>query len=330
MTLPDGMTAITLPRFGGPEVLQPARLPVPAPQAGEVLIKVAAAGVNRPDVLQRQGHYPPPPGAPAWPGLEVAGHIEALGAGVAGWRRGDAVCALLAGGGYAEYCAVPQEQVLPVPKGLSLLEAAALPETVFTVYANVMEIGHLAAGERFLVHGGTSGIGTTAIQMARAFGAEVYATAGSAEKCALCERLGARAIDYRETDFVEEVKRLTGGGGVDVILDMVGGDYIPRNVSLLRQGGRHVSIAFLESPRVEMSFMPVLLKRLTLAGSVLRPRSPAEKGALAAKLRERVWPLIEAGDIRPVIDSEFPLAEAARAHARMEASAHMGKIVLRV
>jgi NADPH2:quinone reductase len=303
---------------------------MPVPQAGQVLIKVAAAGVNRPDVLQRQGHYPPPPGAPAWPGLEVAGHIAALGAGVTGWREGDAVCALLAGGGYAEYCVAPREQVLPIPRGLSLLEAAALPETVFTVYANVMDIGRLGEGERFLVHGGTSGIGTTAIQMAKAFGAEVYTTAGTAEKCALCERLGAAAINYRESDFVEEIRRLTADEGVDVILDMVGGGYIPRNLSLLRQGGRHVSIAFLDSPRVEMSFMPVLLKRLTLAGSVLRPRSPVEKGVLAGRLRERVWPLIEAGAIRPVIDSEFPLAEASKAHARMETSAHMGKIMLRV
>jgi NADPH2:quinone reductase len=330
MTLPAGMTAITLPRFGGPRVLEPTRLPMPVPEKGQVLIQVAAAGVNRPDVLQRQGHYPPPPGAPAWPGLEVAGHIAALGAGVTGWREGDAVCALLAGGGYAEYCVVAQEQVLPIPRGLSLLEAAALPETVFTVYANVMEIGRLAAGERFLVHGGSSGIGTMAIQMAKAFGAAVYTTAGTPEKCALCEKLGAAAVNYRQADFVEEIGRLTGGEGVDVILDMVGGEYIPRNLSLLRQGGRHVSIAFLDSPRVEMSFMPVLLKRLTLAGSVLRPRSPAEKGALAATLVEVVWPLIEAGAIRPVIDSEFSLAEAAKAHARMETSGHMGKIMLRV
>jgi len=324
------MTAITLPRFGGPEVLQPATLPVPTPREGEVLIKVAAAGVNRPDVIQRQGHYPPPPGAPDWPGLEVSGTIAALGGGTLDWRVGEEVCALLAGGGYAEYCAVPAEQVLPVPKGLSMLEAAAIPETVFTVYANVMEIGRLRERERLLVHGGSSGIGTTAIQMAKAFGAEVFTTAGSDEKCAFCETLGATAINYRKVDFVDEIKRLTDGEGVDLVLDMVGGSYIPRNVSLLRQDGRHVSIAFLEGPKVEMSFLPLLLKRITLTGSVLRPRSPTEKGELALKLRQRVWPLIEACAIRPVIDSEFPLAEAASAHARMETSAHIGKIVLRV
>lgn len=330
MTLPDGMTAITLPRFGGPEVLQPARLPVPAPQAGEVLIKVAAAGVNRPDVLQRQGHYPPPPGAPAWPGLEVAGHIEALGAGVAGWRRGDAVCALLAGGGYAEYCAVPQEQVLPVPKGLSLIEAAALPETVFTVYANVMEIGRLAAGERFLVHGGTSGIGTTAIQMARAFGAEVYATAGSAEKCALCERLGARAIDYRKTDFVEEIKRLTGDGGVDVILDMVGGDYVARNYSAASVEGRIVQIATMGGAVASADFSRLMLKRLVHTGSTLRPRPVEVKAGIAAGLEAQVWPLLATRRIAPVMDMIFPLREAWRAHERMEEGDHIGKIVLDV
>jgi putative PIG3 family NAD(P)H quinone oxidoreductase len=324
------MTAMTLPRFGGPEVLDSTTVPLPAPGPGEVLIKVAAAGVNRPDVMQRQGHYPPPAGAPDWPGLEVAGTIVAVGDTVNAWHSGDEVCALLAGGGYAEYCAVPQEQVLPVPRGLSLVEAAALPETYFTVYANVMDIGQLQPGERFLVHGGSSGIGTTAIQMARAFGADVYTTAGSLEKCALCEKLGASAINYRETDFVEEIQRLTDKDGVDVILDMVGGSYIPRNLSVLRPKGRHVSIAFLESPKAEMSFLPVLLKRLTLTGSTLRPRSPTEKGALAAKLRQFVWPLIEAGSIRPVIDSEFPLADAGKAHERMESSVHMGKIMLRV
>ena len=330
MSIPETMTAITLPRFGAPDALTPAHRPVPSPGPGEVLIKVAAAGVNRPDVLQRLGHYPPPPGAPDWPGLEVSGTVTALGDGVSRWQVGDSVCALLAGGGYAEYCAAPQEQVLPVPEGLSMVEAAALPETVFTVFANVVEIGRLKRGERLLVHGGSSGIGTMAIQMARALGAEVFATAGHAEKCAACERLGANAINYREQDFVAEVMRLTGDEGVDVVLDMVGGSYVARNLSVLRMDGRHVSIAFLESPKVELNLLPMMLKRLTLTGSTLRPRSPAEKGVLAARLMERIWPLIEAGEIRPVIDSRFPLTDAAEAHRRMETSAHIGKIMLTV
>jgi len=330
--MPDStMRGIVIERPGGPEVLRPATLPVPEPGPGEVLVAVAAAGVNRPDLLQRQGHYPPPEGASPLPGLEVAGHVERTGPGVSRWQPGDAVCALVAGGGYAERCVVPEPQCLPVPKGLSLVEAAALPEACFTVWTNVFERGALRPGEWLLVHGGASGIGTMAIQMARALGAVVLATAGTDEKCAACERLGARAaINYRAADFRVRVSELTGGRGVDVVLDMVGGDYTPRNLEALAAGGRLVQIAFLKGPRAEIDWRTVMRKRLTLTGSTLRPRSPEEKGAIARALEARVWPLIEAGAIRPVVHATFPLEAAADAHRLLEAGTHIGKIVLQV
>jgi putative PIG3 family NAD(P)H quinone oxidoreductase len=330
--LPERMTAIEIEKPGPPEVLRPALRPVPAPAAGEVLIEVAAAGVNRPDVVQREGNYAPPPGVTDIPGLEVAGEIVALGSEVRRWRLGDKVTALVAGGGYAEYCVAPAPQCLPVPAGLSLLQAAALPETFFTVWSNVFERGGLKPGESFLVHGGSSGIGTVAIQLASRFGARVFATAGNAEKCRVCEQLGAeKAIDYRESDFVAAVKELTGRRGIDVILDMVGGDYIARNVAALAPDGRLVQIAFLKGAKIaEMNFMPVMLKRLTITGSTLRPRSVDEKAAIAQALEAKVWPLLAAGEIGPVLDRTFPLAEAAAAHARMESSQHIGKIMLEV
>lgn len=328
--LPATMTAIEIAEPGGPEVLRPTAAPVPRPGPGEVLIEVAFAGVNRPDVIQRTGGYPPPPGASPLPGLEIAGTVVALGEGATGYALGDAVCALVAGGGYAEYCVAPVPQVLPVPRGFSLEQAAALPETFFTVWTNVFERGGLRAGEAFLVHGGSSGIGTTAIQLAKAFGATVFTTAGSAEKCRACEELGAdRAIHYREEDFVAVVKEATGKRGVDLILDMVGGDYIARNIDALAPDGRHVSIAFLAGPKVTFNMQKVMVKRLTLTGSTLRPRPVAEKGAIAAALRAQVWPLLEAGQVAPVLHKTFPLAEAAAAHALMESSAHIGKILLR-
>ncbi len=327
--LPATMAAVEIVAPGGPEVLRPASAPVPRPGAGEVLIRVRAAGVNRPDVLQRQGLYPPPPGASPLPGLEVAGEIAALGPGAAGLREGDAVTALLAGGGYAEYAVAPTGQCLPVPRGLSMTEAAALPETFFTVWSNLFDRARLAPGETLLVHGGASGIGTAAIQMAAAFGATVLATAGGPEKCAACLRLGAaRAIDYRTEDFVEAAKAATGGRGCDVILDMVGGDYVARDIRAAAPDGRIVQIAFLRGAKVSLDLTALMLKRLTLTGSTLRAREPAFKAAIAAALGAKVWPLIEAGRIRPVIDSTFPLRDAARAHARMESSAHIGKIVL--
>jgi putative PIG3 family NAD(P)H quinone oxidoreductase len=327
--LPEVMTAIEIAQPGGPEVLRPARRPVPRPGKGEVLVAVAAAGVNRPDVLQRQGKYPPPPGASDIPGLEIAGRVAAVGEGVTEWAEDDRLCALVSGGGYAEYCAVPAPQCLPLPAGLDLVQAAALPEAVFTVWANVFERGHLAPEETFLVHGGASGIGTTAIQIARAWGARVLATAGTPEKCAACERLGAeRAIDYKKEDFVAVVKEETGGRGVDVILDMVGGDYLPRNLAALAMEGRLVQIAFLRGPRVELDLMTVMHRRLTLTGSTLRPRSVEEKGRLAEGVRARVWPLIGAGSVRPVVHATFPLAQASEAHRLMESDAHTGKIVL--
>lgn len=327
--LPQTMTAIAIETPGAPEVLKPVTMPLPLPGAGEILIKVAAAGVNRPDVLQRRGHYNPPPGASPLPGLEVAGTFAAIGSGVAGWSVGDAVCALVAGGGYAEYCVAPAPQCLPVPKGLTMTEAAALPETFFTVWTNVFERGRLQTGERFLVHGGSSGIGTTAIQLAKAWGAIVFVTAGSAEKCQACLDLGADvAIDYRTQDFVAEIKQATGGRGVDLILDMVGGDYIARNIDVLAVDGRQVSIAFQKGGKVEIDLQKVMVKRLTLTGSTLRPRSVAEKGAIAAALQAEVWPLIEAGRIRPLVHATFPLARAAEAHVLMESSTHVGKIVL--
>ncbi len=303
------------------------------PQAGpdDLVIRIAAAGVNRPDVLQRQGRYAPPPGTTDIPGLEVAGTVEVVGAGVQGWTRGDPVCALLSGGGYAEYCVVPALQCLPVPHGLSLVEAAALPEVMFTVWTNVFERGHLAAGESILIHGGSSGIGTAAIQLARARGARVFATAGSEEKCAACEALGAeRCINYRETDFVAAIKALTDNRGVDVVLDMVGGDYLPRNIDLLAMDGRLVQIAQLGGSRSTINTTPILQRRLTITGSTLRSRSVDEKGRLARAVREHVWPLLESGVVKAVVAATFPLTHAAEAHRVMESSGHIGKLVLLV
>ena len=328
--IPSSMAAIEITSPGGPEVLTPARRPVPSPGPGEVLIQVAAAGVNRPDVLQRQGNYPVPPGASDIPGLEIAGTIAAIGAAVSNWRVGDTVMALLAGGGYAEYASVPAVQCLPKPKNFSMIEAAAVPETFFTVWTNVFERGHLTAGEAFLVHGGASGIGTTAIQLAKAFGARVFATAGDDEKCHACETLGAeRAINYKNEDFVEVIKNLTDGKGVNLILDMVGGGYVARNIAVSAIDGRIVSIAFLQGAKVEINLAAVMAKRLWLTGSTLRPRSSIEKGVIADALRAKVLPLLEAGRVKPLIDSTFPLAQAAEAHRRIEAD-HIGKIVLTV
>jgi putative PIG3 family NAD(P)H quinone oxidoreductase len=321
------MQAVEIARPGGPEVLTPTTRPRPVARPGEVVIRLAYAGVNRPDALQRAGNYAPPPGASDLPGLEGAGEIVALGAGVSGWAIGDQVCALLPGGGYAEYVATPAAHCLPVPAGMGLREAACLPETFFTVWSNVFQRGGLRGGERFLVHGGSSGIGTTAIQLAQALGARVFTTAGSAEKCRVCEDLGAeRAINYREADFVEVLRA---EGGADLILDMVGGDYLPRNVRALADDGRLVQIAFLQGPKVELNFAQVMMRRLTITGSTLRPQSDLAKARIADGLREHVWPLLEAGRVAPVMDSEYPLAEAAAAHARMESSAHIGKIVLK-
>ncbi|MFQ3622936.1 MAG: NAD(P)H-quinone oxidoreductase [Acetobacteraceae bacterium] len=332
MTLPQTMRHVAMRAPGGPEVLTLAEAPVPAPGPGELLIEVHAAGVNRPDIAQREGRYPPPPGASPILGLEVAGRVAALGAGVEDWRIGDPVCALTNGGGYAEYVSVPAPQCLPPPAGYDPLRAAAIPETYFTVWANLFERGRLARGETALVHGGSSGIGTTAIQLAREFGATVFATAGSVDKCLACLRLGAAAaIDYRAQDFVEEVKRLTDGRGVDVILDMVGGDYIARNVRCLALDGRLVQIAFLQgSKAADFDFLPVMTRRLTITGSTMRPRTTAQKGAIAEALRREVWPVLEAGRCGPVIHAVLPLAEAAEAHRLMESSAHIGKIMLAV
>jgi NADPH2:quinone reductase len=329
--LPSEMNVVEISRPGGPEVLQPARRALPRPGAGAVLIRVAAAGVNRPDCFQRAGAYAPPPGASDLPGLEVAGTIVATGEGVAQWRTGDSVCALTPGGGYAEYCLTPAGQCLPVPAGLSMLEAASLPETFFTVWINVFERAHLAPGETLLVQGGSSGIGVTAIQLAHALGHRVFATAGSAEKCAACERLGAeRGINYRTEDFVEVVKQLTEGKGVDVILDMVGGDYVPREIKALATDGRLSIIAFLGGTRTTLDMGDILYRRLTITGSTLRPRTVEYKTQVAHALRERVWPLIEAGKIRPVIHRVFRLDQARDAHALMESSVHVGKIMLQV
>ena len=329
--LPDGMTCVEISTPGGPEVLKPVTRPLPRPGAGEVLIKVAAAGINRPDVLQRQGAYPAPPGASDLPGLEVAGTIAALGEGVTAPALGDAVCALAPGGGYAEYCVVDARLCLAIPAGYDMIRAAALPETLFTVWHNVVERGQLKSGERFLVHGGAGGIGTTAIQLAKALGAIVFATAGGTIKTQACRTLGAdHAIDYTSCDFVEVIKTETGGKGVDVILDMVGGEYMARNIRSLAADGRLVSIAFLKGSTAELNLMPVMLKRLTLTGSTLRPQSNDAKARMAQGLREVVWPLISQGKIAPVIHATFPLAEAAAAHALMESNAHIGKIVLTV
>ncbi len=330
-TVPKTMTAVEIAHPGGPEVLRPVSRPTPAPGPREVLIAVVAAGVNRPDILQRQGQYAPPPGASDIPGLEVAGRVVGRGKDVGEWSDGDTVCALVAGGGYAEYCAAPAVQCLPLPSGIDLVEAAALPEAVFTVWTNVFERGRLSAGETLLVHGGASGIGTTAIQMARASGVRVLATAGTPDKCAACVRLGAeRAIDYRREDFAAVVREKTAGRGVDVILDMVGGDYLPRNLASLAGDGRLVQIAFLRGSRAEIDLAPVLHRRLTLTGSTLRARSIEEKGRLARAVHENVWPLIEKGQVRPVLQATFALAAAAEAHRALEAGAHIGKIVLTV
>ncbi|MEQ8900500.1 MAG: NAD(P)H-quinone oxidoreductase [Roseovarius sp.] len=324
----ETMQAVEITEAGGPEVLQPTTRPVPAPRAGEVVIRLAYAGVNRPDALQRAGMYAPPPTASDLPGLEGAGEIVALGEGVSEWAIGDQVCALLPGGGYAEYVATPAAHCLPVPAGLGLKEAACLPETFFTVWSNVFQRGGLKGGERFLVHGGSSGIGTTAIQLAREFGARVFTTAGNADKCRVCTDLGAeRAINYREEDFVEVLRA---EGGADLILDMVGGEYLPRNVKALADDGRLVMIAFLQGPKVELNFAQVMMRRLTITGSTLRPQSDLAKAQIAEALRTHVWPLLEAGKVAPVMDSEFPLVDAAAAHARMESSGHIGKIVLKV
>jgi NADPH2:quinone reductase len=326
------MTAIEIREPGGPEVLVPAERPKPSAGPGEVLIAVAAAGVNRPDVMQRKGAYPPPRGASDIPGLEVAGTIAEVGEfGDHAWRPGDRVCALVSGGGYAEYCVAPAPQCLPVPAGMDLVRAAAIPETFFTVWTNVFERGRLQAGEAALIHGGSSGIGTTAIQLARAFGARAFATAGSTEKCAACERLGAaRAINYRDDDFVAAIRDLTHGRGVDLILDMVGGEYLPRNLQVLAVDGRLVQIALIGGAQSQINMAGVLQRRLTITGSTLRPRTVAEKGAIADALRERVWPLLDSGAVAPVIYQTFPLRAAAAAHRVMESSAHIGKLVLTV
>jgi NADPH2:quinone reductase len=328
-TLPSEMTAIAIREPGGPDVLVPQSRPMPSAGPGELLVKVAAAGVNRPDVMQRQGLYPPPPGASDIPGLEIAGEVVAVGNGASRFRLGDNVTALVAGGGYAQFCPVHESNALPLPAGLSLVEAAAIPETFFTVWHNVFERGRLKSGETLLVHGGSSGIGTTAIQLAKAFGARVITTAGSAEKCEACVKLGAdRAVNYRSEDFVAATKEATGGKGADLILDMVGGDYIERNYEAAGVEGRIVQIAFQASPRANVDFRRLMLKRLTHTGSTLRARSVADKAGIARGIEQNVWPLIKAGKVKPVLFRTFPLAQASAAHALMETSAHIGKIVL--
>ncbi|HEY4041302.1 MAG TPA: NAD(P)H-quinone oxidoreductase [Rhodopila sp.] len=332
MPVPQTMTYVQADGAGGPEVLHLASGPVPTPKPDEVLIRVQAAGVNRPDVAQRQGSYPPPPDASPHLGLEVAGEVVAVGAQVATLSPGDRVCALTNGGGYAAYCVAPAPQCLPWPAGYDAIQAGALPETSFTVWANLFQLGRLSKGETALIHGGTSGIGVTAIQLAREFGARVFATAGTDDKCAACLKLGAdAAINYRVQDFVAEVKTLTDSRGVDVVLDMVGGPYIARNIRSLRTAGRLILIAFLQGSKVQdFDFVPVLVKRLTIAGSTMRPRTTAQKGAIAAELRAKVWPVLDAGRCPPVIYATFPLAQAAEAHRLMESSAHIGKIMLTV
>jgi putative PIG3 family NAD(P)H quinone oxidoreductase len=329
--LPETMTAIEIASPGPPDGLRPGRRTVPRPRAGEVLIRVAAAGVNYPDLLQRQGRYPPPPGASDIPGLEVAGRVVEVGPDTRGAGVGDRVCALVAGGGYAEYCVAPAPQCLPVPRGMDDVSAAAIPETFFTVWVNVFDRGGLKSGETLLVHGGAGGIGTTAIQLGRAFGARVFATAGSPEKCSACERLGAdRAIDHRRDDFVTIVRELTGGRGVDVVLDILGGEDTPRNIECLAPGGRLLQIAFLKGRQAEVDLAAILQRRLTLTGSTLRPRSVEEKGAIAWALHGAVWPMLEHGTVKPVVHQTFPLARAADAHRLMESRGHVGKIVLTV
>ena len=328
MTLPNIMRAVEISQPGGPEVLRACERPVPQPSAEQILIAVDYAGVNRPDALQRAGSYNPPKGASDLPGLEASGKVAAIGASVSKWAVGDKVCALLPGGGYSEFVLTHQDHALPIPAGLAMDQAAALCETYFTVWSNVFMRGALKGGEIFLVHGGSSGIGTTAIQLANQWGARVFTTAGSDKKCAACVALGAeRAINYKDADFVEVLRA---EGGADLILDMVGGDYIPRNINALADDGRLVQIAFLQRPKVEVNFAQLMVRRLSMTGSTLRPQSDAAKAAIADQLREKVWPLLTAGRIAPVMDSEFLLENAADAHARMESSAHIGKIVLKV
>jgi NADPH2:quinone reductase len=330
-TVPQSMTAIEIRGKGGPEVLVPVTLPTPQPGPGQILIRSAAAGVNRPDISQRMGHYPPPSGHSPLPGLEIAGEVAAIGAGVRRWKPGDKVCALINGGGYAEYAIAEETSALPIPAGLDLIRAAAVPETFFTVWHNVFERGALKAGEWFMVHGGTSGIGTTAIQLAKAFGARVIATAGSPEKCKVCTDLGAdRAINYRSEDFASVCKGVTGGKGVNVTLDMVGGDYTDRNIIAAAEDGRIVQIATLGGAEVKINLARLYVKRVTLTGSTMRPRTRDVKAGFARALEEKVWPLFAAGKLRIVIDSSFPLARAADAHRRMEEGSHVGKIVLTV
>jgi NADPH2:quinone reductase len=328
-TVPETMIAVEIIAPGGPEMLRAVSRPTPRPGAGELLVRVAAAGVNRADITQRVGKYPPPRGASDIPGLEIAGEVVGLGGGTAGWRAGDRVCALVVAGGYAEYCAVPEPQCLPIPKGFDFVQGAALPEALFTVWDNLFDRGRLKPGETVLIHGGASGVGTAAIQMAAVAGAKVFATAGSPDKCRLCEKLGAvHAIDYRTEDFVAVTAALTEGRGVDVILDIVGGDYIARNLGALALEGRLVQIAFQEGADRKIDLLPIMTRRLTLTGSTLRPRSIADKGAIAASLRQHVWPNLETGRIKPVIAGTFPLADAYRAHALLESGAHSGKIIL--
>ncbi|WP_284946238.1 NAD(P)H-quinone oxidoreductase [Acidisoma cladoniae] len=332
MTLPNEMRAIVAEGKGGPEVMRLGTLPLPELRDGEVLIRVEAAGVNRPDIMQREGKYPPPADASPLLGLEVAGTIAALGTGATGWAVGDRVCALVNGGGYAGFCAVPATQCLPWPKGYDALQAAALPETYFTVWANLFQMGNLHAGESVLIHGGSGGIGITAIQLAAEFGAVVFTTVGSLDKARACERLGAHAaINYHDIDFADEIKRLTAYRGVDVILDMVGAPYFERNIASLKRGGRLLYIAFMQGSMVDQAdLMPIMIKRLTVTGSTMRPRTIAEKAAVARGLLERVWPVLDEGRCAPVIETSFPLAEAAEAHRLMESRDHIGKIMLRV
>jgi len=328
--LPQSMNYIQIEKHGDPEVLKLHSMPIPEPGPGEVLIKVAAAGVNRPDVMQRKGLYPPPPGATDVPGLEVSGTVVSVGQNVSDPPINSEVCALVTSGGYAEYCLAAASICLPVPEKISLVNAAGIPETFFTVWTNVFERGQLKAGESLLVHGGSSGIGTTAIQLGKAFGATVYTTAGTPEKCEFCKKLGAdAAINYREQDFSEEIKRLTEGKGVNVILDMVGGPYFPKNIRLLADEGRLVQIALMQGSKAEVDFRSLLLKRVTLTGSTLRPRSVEEKTKIAQALQKNVWPLLESGAIRPIIHQTFPLKQASEAHRLMESSAHIGKILLK-
>jgi putative PIG3 family NAD(P)H quinone oxidoreductase len=331
MNLPETMKAILIEgKGGGPEVLKPGTRPVPRPGQGEVLVKVAAAGVNRPDVLQRKGNYPPPPGASDIPGLEIAGEVVEAGPGASRYKAGDKVCALVTGGGYAQYCVADERAALPWPDGYDAVQAASLPETFFTVWQNVFIRGGLKAGENFLVHGGTSGIGTTAIQLAKAFGATVYATAGSAEKCEACVKLGAdRAINYREEDFVAVLKK-EAARGIDLTLDMVGGDYVERNIQVAAEDGRIHQIAFQTGSKVTVDLMRLMLKRVVISGSTLRPRPMEVKGKIAQGLEEQVWPLLGLGQVKPVIDSTFPLDQASEAHRRMETNAHIGKIILTI